>query len=176
MVVDSVHSATQRHHQEVSILPSLGSLASRCCPIPRTASLKDHKTVAKLPGLTVILSNLQRQKGQCYVSISSKEGFPETLQQTSLKCNGESCVRGQCPNQSMAPKWVKPTGMPLLAETHAGRVRVEAWTDQSSYRGAGAGGCLQQPPLWEGLTTCTIILKNYSQTQPSDDSTSTFQI
>lgn len=54
-----------------------------------------------------------------HVSISSKEGFPETLQQTSLKCNGQSCARGQRPinqwhrngpQQSGKTNWDAPPG------------------------------------------------------------------
>lgn len=130
MVLGSVHSATQRHHQEVRICPSLGSLASCWCPIPRTASLNDQKTVAKLPGLTVILSNLQRQTGQCYTFLlAAKKVFQKPSSRLPLSVMARAVPGADAqinqwhrngPQQSGKTNWDAPPGRDPCREGEGG--------------------------------------------------------
>ena len=96
--------------------------------------------------------------------------------------NGQNCVTCPCSRLTAGTrngaqrlgKINKDSSPGRMRPTQGGR-RGRPEQNRSSVRAEGGRGCLYQPTAGEDLTTHTVILENYSQTQSSDDSSSPFR-
>lgn len=171
-------SATWRHHQEARICSSPGFLPS---PVLRMAPLKSHRWWPLSRHHTWPYAEAEGDdpahvywKPGCPPG-NSPVDFPKCLTARTVTCPCSRPIAGTRNGAQRLGKINQDSSPGRMRPTQGGR----QWRPEqnwSSVRAEGGRGCLYQPTAGEDLTTHTVILENYSQTQSSDDSSSPFQI
>ena len=106
---------------------------------------------------------------------NSPVDFPKCLTARTVTCPCSRPIAGTRNGAQRLGKINQDSSPGRMSPTQGGR-RWRPEQNWSSVRAEGGRGCLYQPTAGEDLTTHTVILENYSQTQSSDDSSSPFQI